>query len=90
MCKVSLQFQHPITSLCRLESWVVLPGQQMTCLILIILISNKWLSQIYPTELKLNNANSFDTEAFVLDLDLSITNSLVASFMINGMILILK
>ena len=39
--------------------------------------------QIYPTELQLNKANSSDTEApflfFVLDLNLSITNSIVSS-----------
>ena len=46
----------------------------MTCSILIILISN-----IYPTELQLNKANSFDTEAPVLDLDLSIMNGIVLS-----------
>ena len=32
------------------------------------------VDQIYPTELKLNKANSSDTEAQLLDLDLSITN----------------
>ena len=36
-------------------------------------------SQIYPTELQLNKANSFDTEAFLLDLDMSITNNIVSS-----------
>ena len=35
--------------------------------------------QIYPTEPQLNKANSFDTEAPVLDLDLSITNDIVSS-----------
>ena len=45
------------------------------------------VGQIYPTELKLNKANSTDTEAPVLDLNLSITN---LKFMINGRILILK
>ena len=59
----------------------------MTCLILIILVG-----QIYPTELQLNKANSSDTEALFLDLNLSITNGIVffLKFMINGMILILK
>ena len=33
-------------------------------------------SQIYPTELLLNKANSFDTEAQLLDLDLSTTNDI--------------
>ena len=48
--------------------------------------------QIYPTELQLNKANSFNTEAPFLDLNLSITNGIVSSlkFMIYGMILILK
>ena len=49
------------------------------------------VGQIYPTELQLNKANSSDTEAPFLDLNLSITNGIVSSkFMINGMILILK
>ena len=49
------------------------------------------VSQIYPTELQLNKANSSDTKAPFLDLNLSITNGIVSSkFMINGMILILK
>ena len=37
------------------------------------------LGQIYPTELQLNNANSSDTEAPFLDLNLSITNGVVSS-----------
>ena len=49
------------------------------------------VGQIYPTELQLNKASSFDTEAPFLDLNLSKTNGIVSSkFMINGMILILK
>ena len=49
------------------------------------------VGQIYPTELQLNKANSSDTEASCLDLNLSITNGKVSSkFMINRMILILK
>ena len=35
--------------------------------------------QIYPTELQLNKANSSDTEAPFLDLNLSITNGVVSS-----------
>ena len=35
------------------------------------------VGQIYPTELQLNKANSSDTEAPFLDLNLSITNSIV-------------
>ena len=35
--------------------------------------------QIYPTELQLYQADSFDTEAPFLDLDLSITNGIVSS-----------
>ena len=47
--------------------------------------------QIYPTELQLNKANSSDTEAPFLDLNLSITNGIVSPKIgINGMILILK
>ena len=37
------------------------------------------VDQIYPTELHLNKANSADTESPFLDLDLSITNSIVSS-----------
>ena len=37
------------------------------------------IGQIYPTELQLNKANSSDTEAPFLDLNLSITNSIVSS-----------
>ena len=34
---------------------------------------------IYPTELLLKKANSFDTKAPFLELDLSITNGIVSS-----------
>ena len=37
------------------------------------------VGQIYPTELQINKANSFDTEFPFLDLDLPITNDVVAS-----------
>ena len=37
------------------------------------------VGQIYPTERQLNKANSADTEAPFLDLDLSITNSIFSS-----------
>ena len=37
------------------------------------------VGQIYPTELQLNKANSSDTEAPFLDLNLSITNGMVSS-----------
>ena len=44
---------------------------------------------IYPTELQLNRANSSDTEAPFLDLNLCISNGTVPpKFMINGTILI--
>ena len=36
------------------------------------------VSRIYPTELHSNKANPLDTEAPVLDLDLSITNGIVS------------
>ena len=39
----------------------------------------KMVGQIYPTELQLNKANSSDTEALFLDLNLSITNGIVSS-----------
>ena len=37
------------------------------------------VGQIYPTELQLNKANSIDTEALFLDLNLSLTNGIVSS-----------
>ena len=37
------------------------------------------VGQIYTTELQLNKANSSDTEAPFLDLNLSITNGIVSS-----------
>ena len=37
------------------------------------------IGQIYPTEFQLNKANSSDTEAPYLDLNLSITNGIVSS-----------
>ena len=39
------------------------------------------VGQIYPTELQFNKANSSDTEAPFLDLNLSITNGIVSSKM---------
>ena len=36
------------------------------------------VGQIYPTELQLNKANSFDTETLFLALNLSITNGIVS------------
>ena len=56
----------------------------MTYFILIILNLNKiyMVGQIYPPELQLNKANSSDTEAPFLDLNLSITNG-IFSFKIN-------
>ena len=49
------------------------------------------VGQIFPTELQLNKANSSDSEAPFLDLNLSITNGIVSQkFMINRKILILK
>ena len=38
----------------------------------------KMVGQIYPTELQLNKANSSDTEAPLLDLNLSISNDIVS------------
>ena len=42
------------------------------------------VSQIYPTELQLNKANSFDTDFHFLNLDLSITNGIVTSKMYDN------
>ena len=48
------------------------------------------VNQIYPPELQLNKANTSDTEAPFLDLNLSISNGFVSSkFMMNAMTLIL-
>ena len=37
------------------------------------------VGQIYPTELPLDKANSFDTECLLLDWDVSISNDIVSS-----------
>ena len=37
------------------------------------------VSQIYPSELQLNKANTSDTEAALLDLHLSISNDIVST-----------
>ena len=47
------------------------------------------VSQIYPSELQLNKANTSDTEAAFLDLHLSISND-IPKFIINVTTLILK
>ena len=49
------------------------------------------VSQIYPSELQLNKANTSDKEAAYLDFDLSISNDIISTkFMINVTTLILK
>ena len=40
---------------------------------------HKWLVRYTPTELQLNKANSSDTKAPILDIDLSITNGIVST-----------
>ena len=40
---------------------------------------NNMVSQIYSSELQLNKANTFDTEAAFLDLQLSISNDIVST-----------
>ena len=40
---------------------------------------DKMVSQIYPSELQLNKANTSDTEAVFLDLHLSISNDIVST-----------
>ena len=51
---------------------------------------DQMVDRIYPTELQLNRANSSDTEAPFLDLNLCISNGTVPpKFMIKGTILIL-
>ena len=41
------------------------------------------VSQIYPSELQLNKANTSDTEAAFLDLHLSISNDIVSTKIYN-------
>ena len=49
------------------------------------------VNQIYPSELQLDKANTSDTEAMFLDLQLSISNDLfLPKYMINVTICILK
>ena len=50
---------------------------------------DKMVDRIYPSELQLNRANSSDTEAPFLDLNLCIMVQFPPKFMINGTILIL-
>ena len=49
----------------------------------LLYINNRYfehmIGQIYPTELQLNKANSADTEAPFMDLDMSITKDIVSS-----------
>ena len=42
-------------------------------------LTRDFVYPVYPTELQLNKANSSDTEAPFLDLNLSITNGIVSS-----------
>ena len=46
------------------------------------------VNRIYPSELRLNKANVSDSEAFFLDLHLSILDGFVKTFLMNEMILI--
>ena len=46
-------------------------------------IFNNIVSQIYPSELQLNKANTSDTEAAFLDMHLSISNDIVSSKIYN-------
>ena len=59
----------------------IICGHVKKCVMLSI--DNPYLEQMigqkYLTEVQLNKAKSFNTEAFVLDLDFSITNDLVSS-----------
>ena len=49
----------------------------MTYLMLKILSLNKWFSQIYTTELQFDKADSFDSGASFLYMDLSIIQGIV-------------
>ena len=51
----------------------------MTGIVILIGSFEQMVGQIYPTELQLNKANSSDTEAPFLDLNLSLTNGIVSS-----------
>ena len=52
---------------------------------------DKMVSQIYPSELQLNKANTSDTEAKFVDLHLSISNDIVSTKIYDKVtILILK
>ena len=54
-----------------------------------IIYFEQMVNRIYPAELQLNEANSSDTEAPFLDLNLSISNGTVSTkFLINGTVLI--
>ena len=48
------------------------------------------VSQIYPAELQFNKANTSDTVATFVDLNLFIFNDTLSKFMINVTIFILK
>ena len=61
------------------ESHSVLPSLKIDLLNIDNPYFEQMVGQIYPTELQLNKANSSDTEAPFLDLNLSITNGIVSS-----------
>ena len=50
----------------------------------------RMVSQIFPTEVQLNEANFSDTEAPFLELDLSFTHDILSKIYDTEMILILK
>ena len=64
---VSLKAGHHLNGVSLVSQW----WPNIECRLMV--------GQIYPTELQLNKANSSDTEAPCLDLNLSITNGIVSS-----------
>ena len=67
-------FTETITLKFAVMLLTLLQDIQMTCFNLIILYCKQMVNQICPTELQINYANPFDTEAAFLEFTLSITN----------------
>ena len=68
-----------MTTLCISKLWKMFSPRNISSMIYRIISSEQMVGQIYPTDLQLNKANSSDTAAPFLDLNLSITNSIVSS-----------
>ena len=68
VCKVFRKFQH---------------GKYLVAYVLNNVYFDTMVSQIYPSELQLNKANTSDTEAAFLDLHFSISNDSFSSTIYN-------